>query len=65
MTLNIYLNTVPSECGGATRFLSSLDPMNSVKQVVLGKSQPMQGSAAIFRDDLWHDGEEVMEGNKW
>jgi hypothetical protein len=63
----MYLNTVPSSAGGATRFLasppSSYDP--SVPRVVLTKSQPVLGSAAIFRDDLWHDGEELLEGQKW
>jgi hypothetical protein len=63
----MYLNTVPSSAGGATRFLASplgsYDP--SVPRVVLTKSQPVLGSAAIFREDLWHDGEELIEGKKW
>jgi hypothetical protein len=60
MTLNIYLNTVRASDGGATRFLSSRDA-----HTILACSQPILGTAALFRDDLWHDGEELREGKKW
>ncbi len=58
MTLNIYLTTIPSFAGGATRFLSS-------DQQVITKIQPELGQALIFRDDVWHDGEELSEGVKY
>ncbi|KIW25044.1 uncharacterized protein PV07_10717 [Cladophialophora immunda] len=77
MTVNIYLNTVPAEHGGATRFLldlttyppgtsSSCDPQadNSTSSV-LSQNQPVEGSAAIFRDDIYHDGKVLRSGVKY
>ncbi|OQU96582.1 hypothetical protein CLAIMM_02647 [Cladophialophora immunda] len=77
MTVNIYLNTVPAEHGGATRFLldqttyppgtsSSCDPVadNSTSRV-LSQNQPVGGSAVIFRDDIYHDGEVLRSGVKY
>ncbi|KAE9362940.1 hypothetical protein N431DRAFT_294476, partial [Stipitochalara longipes BDJ] len=58
MTINIYLTTVPSSHGGATRFLLP-------NQEVIQKVQPQLGQAALFRDDVWHDGEELSEGVKY
>jgi hypothetical protein len=58
MSINIYLVTVSSAQGGATRFLSP-------SQEVLAKVQPVLGQAALFRDDVWHDGEELSEGVKY
>jgi hypothetical protein len=58
MTLNIYLATVPSSGGVATRFLSS-------GQQVITKIQPELGQALMFRDDVWHDGEELSDGVKY
>jgi len=49
-TINIYLNTVPDGCGGATRFFSS-------SKEIVTKVRPTLGTAIIFRDDIWHDGE--------
>jgi hypothetical protein len=58
MTINIYLHTVPLSAGGATRFLSP-------NHDVIAKVQPQLGQAALFRDDIWHDGEELTEGVKY
>jgi hypothetical protein len=58
MTINIYLSSIPSSSAGATRFLS---PTHEVLAAV----QPVLGQALLFRDDVWHDGEEVKEGVKY
>jgi hypothetical protein len=58
MTLNIYLDTVSTSAGGVTRFLSS-------SQEVITKIQPELGQALMFRDDVWHDGEELSDGVKY
>ena len=57
MTLNIYLATITTPARGSTCFLSS-------DQQVITKIQPELGQALIFRDDVWHDGEELREGVK-
>jgi hypothetical protein len=59
MTVNIYLNSVPVEWNGATRILDE-----GVAGGVLGKVQPVLGMAAVFRDCLFHDGEELIGGEK-
>jgi hypothetical protein len=58
MTINIYLADVPSSSAGATRFLSTTNE-------VLAAVQPVLGQALLFRDDVWHDGEELKEGVKY
>jgi hypothetical protein len=66
MTVNMYLNTVLLEHGGATRILSpSVTGSIDGRHEVLGKVQPVQGSAAVFRDSLYHDGEALGEGVKY
>lgn len=68
MTLNMYLNSVRPEYEGATRVLSSSTPsdMHAKRPLkVLAKVTPVLGSAAIFRDTLWHDGEELTGGVKY
>jgi hypothetical protein len=66
MTVNIYLNTVVSEHGGATRILSQ-SATGAVDDTldVLGRVQPVEGSAAVFRDSLYHDGEALVAGVKY
>jgi hypothetical protein len=74
LTVNIYLNTVQAEAGGSTRVLRP--PTNNdettqqeeddvEKPQVLGKIHPLLGTASIFRDTLYHDGEELLEGVKF
>lgn len=66
MTVNMYLNTVLPQNGGATRILNPLATGNGdVKHDVLGKIQPVKGSAAVFRDSLYHDGEALGGGVKY
>jgi len=66
MTVNIYLNTVLPEHGGATRILSQ-SATGTVDDTldILGKVQPVEGSAAVFRDSLYHDGEALVAGVKY
>ncbi|KAG4432111.1 hypothetical protein IFR05_012410 [Cadophora sp. M221] len=65
MALNIYLNTVSSSQKGATRFITEPKTRDLSDIVVLEKIQPVLGSAALFRDDVWHDGEELVDGVKY
>jgi hypothetical protein len=72
MSVNIHLNTVPHEFKGATRILAThhehqmwdgLVPLEELE--VWAKIQPVQGTASIFRDTLWHDGEELLGEEKY
>jgi tetratricopeptide (TPR) repeat protein len=75
LSVNIYLNTIPSTSCGSTRILKSpfqpgtdtapfpLPPVTPDQ--ILFKIQPVLGTAAIFRDTVWHDGEELLEGEKF
>jgi 2OG-Fe(II) oxygenase superfamily len=69
MSVNIYLNDVPELHKGATRILQhphpGHEPIYDTPLTVLGKIQPVQGTASIFRDTLWHDGEELLAGEKY
>lgn len=61
LTILIYLNDAPNFKGGATRFFSSHDdsekPMLSVT--------PKTGKALIFNHNIWHDGSEIFDGEKY
>lgn len=63
MTLNIYLLSLPASFGGATRFFAS-SPYEHPNIPATYRNQPVQGCAALFRDFLWHDGEEVTGGQR-
>jgi len=69
MTVNMYLNSVPLEMKGATRILkeppSSTARYSPTEDDVLGRVPLVLGTAAIFRDHLWHDGEELLGGEKY
>jgi hypothetical protein len=70
MSVNIYLNTVPECYRGATRILKHEahhgDYWDGSEELeAVAKIQPVIGSASIFRDTLWHDGEELLGGVKY
>lgn len=70
MSVNIYLNTVPEAQKGATRVLKTEPHMGDYWNgrdvlTAIAKIQPVVGSASIFRDTLWHDGEELLGGEKY
>ena len=67
-SVNIYLNDVPEEHGGATRILehtADYMPGGDFALNVLGKVQPVQGTGSIFRETVWHDGELLSAGEKY
>jgi hypothetical protein len=64
MTVNMYLNDVPLSSGGATRVIDRSEPLDSENRV-LGRIQPIQGIAAIFRELVYHDGEPLKDGLKY
>jgi len=66
--VNIYLNDVPEENKGATRILKERVDNNYTGNFtldVLGKVQPVQGMASVFRESVYHDGESVSDGVKY
>jgi hypothetical protein len=67
MTVNMYLNDVPMSAGGATRFLGPSLPggQEGAHYKVLAEMRPVKGSAALFRDLVYHDGEPLKEGTKY
>jgi len=70
MSVNIYLNTVDECYRGATRILKHEDYHGDYwdgfeELEAVAKIQPVIGSASVFRDTLWHDGEELLGGVKY
>lgn len=70
MSVNIYLNTVPEELKGATRILKHEagqgNYWDGVEELTaIAKIQPVLGTASVFRETLWHDGEELLGGEKY
>jgi hypothetical protein len=70
MSVNIYLNTVPKELKVATRILQHEPDQGDYwdgfdELTAITKIQPVQGTASVFRDTLWHDGEELLGGDKY
>jgi hypothetical protein len=66
MPINIYLNSVPKEHCGATRFLSLEKQSTGDEKVCeIGHVQPVQGLGVIFPHDLLHDGETLLGGEKY
>lgn len=58
VTVQIYLHDVPSENGGATNFVSWDE-----KQMI--RCQPLAGSALLFTQNLYHEGELLQAGLKY
>jgi hypothetical protein len=78
LSVNMYLNTIPPTSCGSTRILKSpLEATDAETETgyeqfsyvtpsqILCKIQPVLGTAAVFRDTVWHDGEELLEGEKF
>jgi len=58
LTLQLYLNDVPEENGGATTFLDD----NEEKRVSVC---PRAGAALLFSQDLYHEGSRLVCGGKY
>lgn len=63
MTVNIYLTTVPESHGGATRILDVCESGTGEHKVV-GNMQPVEGTASVSRDSLFHNGERLKRGSE-
>lgn len=61
LTFMVYLNDVPEDCGGETRFYDFIKSKN----VVTAKFQCREGHAIIFNHDILHDGNQVKKGFKY
>ena len=56
LTLQIYLNDVPTKCGGATTFLGGKDEDEKLP------CQPKAGSVLVFSQNLLHEGSVLLNG---
>jgi len=68
LTLNIFLNTVATSCGGATRFYEdSKSTTWSAKHEprVAASIQPRAGRVVVFSHTMLHDGSTVHSGVKY
>jgi len=61
VTIQLYLNDLPEEAGGATRFMGRKDS----RTLPGPKCQPGAGSVLLFSQDLYHEGSELIAGLKY
>jgi WD40 repeat protein len=61
LTFMVYLNGREEFDGGLTRFFESRDPQSQV----IASIPPLAGSLIYFDHDLWHDGQELLSGEKF
>lgn len=61
VTVQVYLNDVPAECGGQTTFLNGRRGAAEQRLAV----QPRTGSVLVFTQDLYHEGSLLSEGLKY
>jgi hypothetical protein len=60
-TFMVYLNDIPNDCGGETRFYDFIKSEN----IVTAQFQGQTGYAIIFDHDILHDGNELQKGVKY
>merc|ERR1712217_858421 len=58
VTVQLYLHSVPAQCGGATTFLTRHED-------VVASCQPGAGDVLIFTQDLFHEGSILSAGLKY
>ncbi len=61
LTFMVYLNGGEDFGGGLTRFFESRDPTSKIITAIT----PQQGALVYFNHDLWHDGQELLHGEKF
>lgn len=62
-TVQLYLNDIPEENGGATQFIEEEFKHNIERKVL--NVQPKTGLALIFEQDLLHQSTELLNGIKY
>ncbi len=60
LTFMIYLNSHDEFKGGRTLFYSSKE-----NDEIIGSYKPVKGDLIVFDHNLWHSGEDVVEGEKY